>query len=469
MIMGKMRKTRKTLVLLGLMAAVAAAGAFTAYADETVFLRGTRINGMDVGNMTVDQAREALQDPGRYQLEIVMQNNKKEYIKGSEIGYQAQVKGDLGSILTQQSTAGGVAGPGANISFTTEITAAFDENALNDRIQGLSCISGEGIVKTSDASISSYQEGKPFSIVREVQGNDVDVEKTSQVIRDAVAAGMSSVNLVSGGCYRQVQVHATDASIRDMLQVMNRCRSMVITYTFGEETEELKGDVISGWLQGSEGTQIKVNRDAVAQYVADLVARRDTAGTARTFHTVTGRDVSVAGPYGWKIDQSGETDALIGLIQSAKSETREPVYAQTAVDHSAAEWGGTYAEVDLTGQHVYMIADGAVVWDSPCVTGLASNPERVTPPGIFSLTYKERDKVLRGKKKADGSYEYESPVSYWMPFNGGIGFHDANWRGSFGGEIYKSSGSHGCVNLPPSAAPGLYDLVYKGMPVICYN
>lgn len=92
-----------------------------------------------------------------------------------------------------------------------------------------------------------------------------------------------------------------------------------------------------------------------------------------------------------------------------------------------------------------------------------------TPPGLYSLTYKQRDRILRGQKKADGKYEYETPVLYWMPFNGGIGFHDANWRSKFGGAIYQTSGSHGCVNLPPAKAAALYDLVYTGIPVICYN
>ena len=112
--------------------------------------------------------------------------------------------------------------------------------------------------------------------------------------------------------------------------------------------------------------------------------------------------------------------------------------------------------------------EGNLVWESPCVTGNVSK-NYTTPPGIFPLTYKERDRILRGAKKADGTYEYESHVDYWMPFNGGIGLHDANWRGSFGGSIYQKAGSHGCINLPPDKAKVLYDLVEKGMPVICYN
>ncbi len=464
-----MRRVKKVLVFLSALAAMAGMNAAAAFADETMFVRGTRINGTDVGEMTVDQAREVLQNPDQYQLEIVLKNNEKAYIKGSEIGYQAQVTGDLNAVLAEQNATGRWEGPGANLKLSVEMSSVYDENALNAKIQSLPCMTGEGVVKTEDAHLSVYQEGKAFTIVPEVVGNDVDPEKTAQVIRNAVYARMASVNLAEAGCYRQVNVRSTDAGLKQLLQMANRYKDVTITYTFGEETETLDGGIIASWLLGSEGTQLTVNRDMAAQYVAELASRHDTAGTARVFHTVTGKDVSLTGSYGWKIDQAAETDALIALILEGQSATREPIYARTAIDHSAAEWGSTYAEVDLTGQHAYMIQNGTVVWDAPCVTGLASNPDRVTPPGIFSITYKERDKVLRGKKKADGTYEYESPVSYWMPFNGGIGFHDANWRGSFGGEIYKTSGSHGCVNLPPSKAPALYDLVYTGMPVICYN
>ena len=44
-----------------------------------------------------------------------------------------------------------------------------------------------------------------------------------------------------------------------------------------------------------------------------------------------------------------------------------------------------------------------------------------------------------------------------MPFNGGIGFHDASWRSKFGGTIYQYSGSHGCINLPVDKAKLLYE------------
>jgi hypothetical protein len=55
-----------------------------------------------------------------------------------------------------------------------------------------------------------------------------------------------------------------------------------------------------------------------------------------------------------------------------------------------------------------------------------------------------------------------------MPFNGNIGLHDSTWRSTYGKNIYKTNGSHGCINLPPSAAAVIYENIEKGMPVICY-
>ena len=65
--------------------------------------------------------------------------------------------------------------------------------------------------------------------------------------------------------------------------------------------------------------------------------------------------------------------------------------------------------------------NGNLVWDAPCVTGnISKNYD--TPPGIYSLTYKEKDRILRGAKKADGTYEYESHVDTGCPLTAGSAF-----------------------------------------------
>lgn len=118
-------------------------------------------------------------------------------------------------------------------------------------------------------------------------------------------------------------------------------------------------------------------------------------------------------------------------------------------------------EIDLTNQHLYLFKDGDIVLETDFVSGNMSKADCVTPPGVFGLTYKTRNAILRGAN-------YETPVNYWMPFNGNVGMHDATWRRAFGGTIYLTSGSHGCINLPLHMAASIYEYVSTGFPVVCY-
>ena len=77
--------------------------------------------------------------------------------------------------------------------------------------------------------------------------------------------------------------------------------------------------------------------------------------------------------------------------------------------------------------------------------------------------------MLRGEKKPDGTYEYETPVAYWIRVTWtGVGFHDATWQSSFGGNRYTYAGSHGCINMPYSAVQQLYSLVSVGTPIVIH-
>lgn len=465
------KKTGNRLRTVGAAALLSLCFSITVLADDaTRFPNGTDVNGVLIGGLTVEEAKVQIQNSyaADYKLTISEKGGKKETISGTEIGLTTTVPGGLQEILNGQNDTGRQSGPSAGNSYTLEVQSSYDEAALNARIQSLQCISGGDIVKTADAHVSAYEEGKPFTVVPEVQGNSVDPEKTATVLRAAVASGMKEIDLEAYGCYDTVQITKDNEQLKNLCDTMNRCREMSITYKVGETSLVLPGSQISSWLLGSEGGQIMVRQEDAAAYVATLAAQLDTAGTARTFHTATGKDVTLTGPYGWRLNQEAETAALIAMIQTGQTQTREPEFAQSAASHDGTDWGNTYVEIDLGGQHVYMFQDGQQVWDAPCVTGNVSK-NYTTPDGIYSLTYKETDRILRGAKQADGSYEYESHVDYWMPFNGGIGLHDADWRSKFGGTIYQYGGSHGCINLPPAKAKVLYDLVYKGIPVLCYN
>ncbi len=118
---------------------------------------------------------------------------------------------------------------------------------------------------------------------------------------------------------------------------------------------------------------------------------------------------------------------------------------------------GNYIDINITTQTLTLFQNGIGSYAVPVVTGSVAAGHS-TPEGLFSVQYKQLDRTLKGE-------DYESFVHYWMRIVNNVGIHDASWRGNFGGNIYKTSGSHGCINVPPPFMPALYDAVPVGMPV----
>ena len=118
-----------------------------------------------------------------------------------------------------------------------------------------------------------------------------------------------------------------------------------------------------------------------------------------------------------------------------------------------------YILVDISDQTLKYYEHSKVVLSCKVVTGNVANGT-TTPTGKYKIFFKKKNVDLVGA-------DYVSHVSYWMEFaSGGYGMHDATWRSSFGGTIYKYNGSHGCVNMPYSSAAKLYSLAAVGTIVI---
>lgn len=107
--------------------------------------------------------------------------------------------------------------------------------------------------------------------------------------------------------------------------------------------------------------------------------------------------------------------------------------------------------VDISDQQLKMYDNNKIILESDVVTGKSTTPTRI---GYFSVNSIRKNTVLKGPG-------YSSDVSYFAPFDRGIGFHDADyhvntngrkigWRdlNEFGGTTYIKNGSHGCVNMP---------------------
>ena len=111
--------------------------------------------------------------------------------------------------------------------------------------------------------------------------------------------------------------------------------------------------------------------------------------------------------------------------------------------------------------------NGKLGMDSLIITGLKGVND--TPQGAYTLNVSGKHKNI----KLIGD-DYESPVSYWMPFIGSsYGFHDADaWRSN--GQFYDKTrytynGSHGCINMLDEDARLLYNKVAVNTPVYIYE
>ena len=466
-----MRRNEKFLTAMAAAFMTTAAVSFSSMAavdtDFHRFVVRTIINGVPVSGMTTADAEAYIEGyfNGGYTLEIEDTEGVREAITDTSIGYTVDVTGDLEAILKEENDGGRVSGPGVEHRYTVDAELKYDEAALRALLENMAFVKNAS--PTSDAYITPYEEGKAFSIVPEVQGTEIDMDKLMAAVKDALNSQTRLLKVENLDCYKTIQVTADNADLNQMCANLNRYKDINITYVFGDQQEILPGLEAVKWIDGVSGSTVQVNQQKVAEYVKYLADKYDTYGKPHTFTSTSGRQVSVNGDYGWQINQAEEAVALTRMVQNGTNQTREPAYSRTAASRTGNDFGTTYVEVDMGLQHIYMYENGTLIAEAPIVTGNVAKGW-TTPEGLYTLYYKERDRVLRGPKRADGTYSYESPVSYWMPFNGGIGLHDASWRGKFGGEIYKNNGSHGCINIPPKTAAVIYEHVYKGIPILCF-
>jgi hypothetical protein len=266
----------------------------------------------------------------------------------------------------------------------------------------------------------------------------------------------------------------TEEELKNEAEMMNKFAGSKINYTFGNETETVGFDTISKWISYSNG-QLIFDDAAMQQYISELASKYNTRRKARTFTTSHGTQVTFSAgdnDYGYRIDQEAELAQLKQDIQSGQEVTREPCYVSKnsygnplyLKRNGTDDLAGTYVEVDLTAQHLWFYKDGQLIVESDVVSGLPTDG-RATKTGVFPLAYKESPSNLSSDING-----YSVDVNYWMPFYDGQGLHDAPWRGSnFGGSIYKSNGSHGCINLPESVAATIYNNIQAGCAIVIYK
>ena len=467
---GKILK-RTILCAVAVAAAGVAAYAFADFYYASHFFPGTTVNGVDAGNLTAAEVRDLLDDDLSAYTLTLSGTDTTDVIAADDIGlaytYVQDGTGILGSALSSQSLVAAfrsqsllslLKGGYKNVGDGITIPFSYSNAKLAQVLETLSCLD-EGQMEASQDAYLEYADGQ-YTVVADVTGTALDADALLETAREAIGSLEAELSLDS--LYIPASVTADDENLNAQMEAANAILASDITLTARGGSVSLDADTINGFLVFGEDGDVSLDEDAISSWVSGNVSSAfNTVGEERTVVSpATGTFTISGGTYGSRVDTEGETQQLVSDLLSGEAVEREPVW-------SCEEWGtdndgigDTYIEVDISGQMVYLIGDGEVTYSTSCVTGSVADGYD-TPAGVYYVSWKTRNYTMRS---------YDAFVYYWMPIDDstGVGLHDATWRSEFGGSIYETNGSHGCINLPLEAAKYLYNNTDTKIPVIVH-
>lgn len=439
------------------------AGIFLAYLAASVyfmehFFLGTAVNGENVEFQTVKQVNSLILEQAEgYGLTLLERGGTEESVTAQQLGMSFS---ETENVRNYKRVQNGFLWPRMfwqqdTYQIAPDIT--FDEETFDETLASLSCVrEGE---EPEDARVELTADG--YELYPEQQGSRIKEDVLKEQVRAAAETLTETVDLEEAGCYEAPSLTADSPEITELTVKLDQWFATEVTYEFGSQTEVVDSSVVAGFIQ-LDGCEASLSEEAVRAWVAGLADRRDTYKKSRQFNSTLRGVITVSGGnYGWQIDQETETAALLASVEKGETAAKQPAWSREGKawgDNN--DVGDTYIEVDMGAQHMWAYKDGALLIDTDVVTGNISR-NYGTPSMVAAIQYKDRNAVLRGDN-------YATPVKYWMPFYGNYGIHDASWRREFGGTVYLTNGSHGCVNTPPAAMRVIFENMDSGTPVVLY-
>lgn len=422
------------------------------------FMPRTYINGHDFGLTKISEFEKNYSELSKnFVLDIVAKDKKNnDKITAEEIKFEDNIGGGF---IKQTPLYWPVASL-IDKKYQLDTNLKYDDVALAKRLNNLNPVKNESIHST-DAKIV-FDKGE-FKVEKEVHGDFVKRDELRNAIISHFADKNEKLNLEEENLYIEPSITADSEYIKNQLESYKKLFTKKIIFDFDDRKKEVTGQGIIAMYSKSDDGTLVIDEKKVSKFVENLAAKYDTFRTSRIFNATGIGSVKVdGGIYGWLTDRQKTKDEVIAALNKDEVVTIKPIYRQDAVSRTINDIGNTYIEVDLARQKLWYYNKGNLELETNIVSG---NPTlgNGTPTGTDRIWSRERDRFLTGEN-------YRSKVNYWLPINwSGVGLHDATWRSNFGGNIYLSSGSHGCVNIPPAVMKNLFDKTFNGMPVIVYN
>ncbi len=481
------KKVVKTLMLftisVGLIVAACFYAYFVQYYSEHLY-EGTTINGNDYSNLTEAEAETLLQkELDQWSITVYEREGVEETIDAEDISMTYVDDGSLHDLYLTQQPLFWVARIFNQHEVELPSAFSYDEELLKEVFENFRHV--KEFTPMKNAELVENEDGT-YSIDPEVTGTEMDQEAAYEALEEAVTAQKSELDLEE--FYLSPEVYADDEDLVDEMEEKNTIFYLtraVILVQFGDEQFTIDEELLTEWLTEDPETRYRIDEEKLRAFVQNLYDTYNVGHEGQLFKTKNGRvlTLSTFEVPGWNIDVDKSCERYLKAIQEGYQGVLGPV--MTRLDDEGNVQTDTYVEISIDEQTMWLIVDGEVQLETPVVTGgadvgnassvstealIAEFNSRSTPSnGIWTIKKKQSPHFMKGPMLANGSYEYTLQVTYWLPFNNLVGIHDNYQRVEYGGKIYQTSGSHGCINTPYEAVEEIFNTVEVGTMVVVYG
>lgn len=443
----------------------------------------TTVNGVDVSGMTLEETAALFEQQSKdYALTIKARQDDTLKIASDDIALTFSLGDRLQEEFQKQHKKIVVFHKKHQYDVLFDIS--FDEDRLEDVLEPIIEGSDEySIQKPQSAYVQYDKEKNQYVKVPEEPGNvlneDAFLEGVSTVVKELKKEWDISSMDVTSPYYEAPKYTVDSPEVEEELSIANQAVIRFIKWDIGDDiTEEIAPKTIAGWVTVKNG-KVSYDEDKIEKWVTKTCLKYKTVGKSRKVKVHTGKTVTIhGGDYGWQIDyekmlkqtkkalkKSVSKEAVEAYIADASKTNKKAItikkkaeYLNTAFQRSEGEdtvdWDTeNYTEISLKDQMVYVFRKGKVVYKCKCITGKPV-ADRKTRTGAYFIKEHRTQYTLTGA-------DYSTPVQNWVRITWtGTGFHPATWQNwsRWTKDTYKTRGSHGCINLEPSAAKKIYDL-----------
>ena len=412
-------KKNKILIIGAFIFLTAIISLFAFFRNRFLF---STINDINVTGLTLDEANKKVND--------IYLNNKFVFIGKQKIpfSYIAKLPIDISDSFKKHFSKNTV---------LLELKDNFYEVVNKDR-------------KTETTEANVYRENGKLILKPRIVGDKLNKDKLRNALENAINQGQDVFMENDLIDFIDDKTNFKDIEYR-IVSLKNK--KFIVRFKNIDSIEEcLEFSDIEKFIDvKKEGNKfvLSYDKEAILEYVKKLDKEYRTIYKAYIYRSTDGKDITINNNQGigYDLDYDKSVEEIIRCLENNLTEIILPL------DKNFSTLTSTYVEVNLSTQIMRVVKDGNVVLETPVVTGKDKTP---TSRGIFLIYTKQTNRILRGNND-DGS-KYAVTVNYWLPFDGGIGIHDANRpQSDYVANTYHRRGSHGCINTPKDVMKDVFN------------